>query len=89
MHKNWTLLAADPASVMMKPAFSVYRAEWNDVCNTGIGSHVLEKSPTLFDATAWTPVETPVISLATGYNVGFIREDDAPVGSGFFRVTVP
>lgn len=89
LHKNWTLLAADPASVMMKPAFSVYRAEWNDVCNTGIGSHVLEKSPTLFDATAWTPVETPVISLATGYNVGFIREDDAPVGSGFFRVTVP
>lgn len=89
LDKNWTILAADPASLVTIPAESVYRAEWLEACGMGPGLNLLERSDSVAPAPNWIPVETLSRVLANGLNVTFVTAAELPAATGFFRAVVP
>lgn len=89
LDKNWTILAADPASLITVPAQSVYRAEWMETCPMGPGVNFLERSENVARAADWIPVAPLSRVLANGLNVTFLTEAETAGISAFFRVVVP
>jgi hypothetical protein len=90
LHKNWTILGANPSSVIMMPPRSVYRAEWPHPCGLGPGEGRLEHSVDFIEGFfgefgIWTVVAPPSGMLGNGRNIVFVSEDYTMRETGFFR----
>ncbi len=93
LRKDWTLLGANPAGIVMLPLHSSYRIEWSNVCRPEPGAGTLEHLVSFLDefgdpATWMTLPSTPRL-LANGMNVVHVTETDTAAETGFFRVRIP
>ncbi|MBM3841496.1 MAG: hypothetical protein FJ398_26830 [Verrucomicrobia bacterium] len=97
LHKNWTILALDPASVVMMPAQSIYRFNWQAGCTlNGGGMESLEQ--TVIDPFGftlllelWEPVapQPRITMLANGSSIAFLTDTTPPGEFGFYRLNLP
>jgi hypothetical protein len=85
---TWNILADDPASVLIIPPESVYRAEWRNTVGAGVGQNSLQSSNTLGSAPSW-PALPQGTTFGNGTNIVFVTRQFATNTTGFFRVQIP
>jgi hypothetical protein len=85
---TWTVLADDPASILMMPSHSVFRATWPNAVGSGVGPNSLMYANALGGAATWTALPSGAL-LGDGTNVWFVTESYTTNTSGFFRVRIP
>jgi hypothetical protein len=85
---TWTILADDPASVIVMPAESVYRASWDNAVGSGVGPNSLIYTSTLGGSGNWIALP-PGAVLGDGTNVVFVTRSYTTNGDGFLRVSIP
>lgn len=92
LHKNWTILAADPASIIMMPPTSAFRAQWHYVCTSAPGADSLEFGRLEFgdwESLFWGPADSKGALLANGTRIHFVTDVNTGGEGGFFRVVTP
>lgn len=85
---TWNILADDPASILIVPQESVYRAEWRNAVGAGVGQNSLQITNTLTGSAAWTALPQGAL-LGDGTNIVFISRQFATNTASFFRVQIP
>jgi hypothetical protein len=85
---TWSILADDPASIIVMPSNSVYRAAWRNAVGAGVGPNSLLFTNVLGGPAVW-PTVPPAVLLGNGTNVVFLTRDYTTNKAGFFRVRVP
>jgi len=84
----WNILAEDPASIIMMPVSTIYRATWRNAVGAGVGQNTLQFTNSLGGSADW-PLVPPGALLGDGTNVVFITKAYTTNAAGYFRVRIP
>ena len=85
---KWAVLADDPASIIVMPSNSVYRATWRNASGAGVGPNSLLHTNALGGSAAWPMVQTGIL-LGNSTNVVFVTKSYTANAVEFFRVSIP
>jgi hypothetical protein len=85
---TWNILAEDPASILIIPVDTVYRAEWRNSVGAGVGQNLLLATNRLGNSSMWPALPQGTL-LGDGTNIVFITSQYATNANHFFRVQVP
>jgi hypothetical protein len=85
---TWSILADDPASIIVMPSNSVLRASWPNAAGAGVGPNSLLFTNALTGPGNWPALPAGTL-LGDGTNLVFVTRDYTTNRAGFFRVSVP
>jgi hypothetical protein len=85
---SWNIVAEDPASIIVMPVNSIYRATWRNAVGAGVGQNTLQFTNALAGSADWAIVP-PGALLGDGTNVVFVTKAYTTNAAGSFRVRIP
>lgn len=93
LHKDWTILGANPSGIVMMPARCSYRIEWENFCSDSSDAGMLQHFESFLDPFGepanWGDFPRPPRLFGNGKNVVYLTQDELPSETGFFRLRLP